>query len=158
VLRSGNKKAAAFTFLGDCLKGWVVVGSVVYWGEQWGILDNGVAYVAMAVFFGHLWPIFFNFKGGKGVATALGILFGMNIWLGVAALVSWLVVFYAFRYSSLAALITAVFAPFYYGLLFGPDIQLSAVTVISMLLVYRHRRNIADLLKGKEKRMRQEKR
>jgi glycerol-3-phosphate acyltransferase PlsY len=112
-----------------------------------------VALVALAVFVGHLWPVFFRFVGGKGVATALGVLFGLNVWLGLATLVTWLVVAYAFRYSSLAALVAAIFAPFYYGLLFGANEILFAVIVMSALLLIRHGKNIANLLAGKESRI-----
>ncbi|NEX60861.1 glycerol-3-phosphate 1-O-acyltransferase PlsY [Noviherbaspirillum galbum] len=153
VLRSGNKAAAALTLLGDALKGLVPVWWVQQYGMDYGIGDNGVALVALAVFIGHLWPVFFRFVGGKGVATALGVLIGLNGWLGLATLVTWLVIAYAFRYSSLAALVAAVFAPFYYGLLFGTDIKLLAVLVMSGLLVYRHRKNIANLIAGKESRI-----
>jgi glycerol-3-phosphate acyltransferase PlsY len=112
-----------------------------------------VALVAIAVFLGHLWPVFFRFVGGKGVATALGVLLGLNVWLGLATLVTWLVIAYAFRYSSLAALVAAVFAPFYYGLLFGADEKLFAVIAMSLLLIYRHAGNIANLMAGKESRL-----
>jgi glycerol-3-phosphate acyltransferase PlsY len=105
------------------------------------------------VFLGHLWPVFFRFVGGKGVATALGVLIGLNIYLGLATLVTWLAIAYALRYSSLAALMSAVFAPFYYALLFGVDEKLFAVLAMSVLLVYRHRQNIANLLAGKEGRL-----
>ena len=97
--------------------------------------------------------MFFRFVGGKGVATALGVLLGLNVWLGLATLVTWLVVAYAFRYSSLAALVAAVFAPFYYGLLFGADEKLFAVVIMSALLLYRHGKNIANLMAGKESRI-----
>jgi glycerol-3-phosphate acyltransferase PlsY len=123
VLRSGNKAAAI------------------------------IAMVALAVFLGHLWPIFFRFVGGKGVATALGVLVALNPWLGLATLVTWLVVAYAFRYSSLAALIAALFAPFYYGLLFGVDEKLFAVVAMCMLLGFRHSKNISNLIAGKESRI-----
>jgi glycerol-3-phosphate acyltransferase PlsY len=112
-----------------------------------------VALVAIAVFLGHLWPVFFRFVGGKGVATALGVLLGLNVWLGLATLVTWLVVAYAFRYSSLAALVAAIFAPFYYGLLFGADEKLFAVIAMSLLLLYRHSSNISNLMAGKESRI-----
>ncbi|HYD63436.1 MAG TPA: glycerol-3-phosphate acyltransferase, partial [Noviherbaspirillum sp.] len=123
------------------------------YGEQFGVGDIGVALVAITVFLGHLWPVFFRFVGGKGVATALGILLALNGWLGLATLVTWLVIAYAFRYSSLAALVASIFAPFYYGLLFGVDAKLLAVGVMSALLIYRHRQNIANLLAGKESRI-----
>lgn len=153
VLRSGNKKAAVITLIADCAKGWLAVWLVQQYGAEFGIGDNGVALVALAVFAGHLWPVYFRFDGGKGVATALGVLLGLNVWLGLATLATWLVIAYAFRYSSLAALISAVFAPFYYGLMFGADIKLLAVAVMSALLVYRHGKNIGNLLSGKESRI-----
>lgn len=153
VLRTGNKLAAVLTLLGDCVKGWIAVGLAVYFDERLGLGNAGIALVAVAVFAGHLWPLFFRFKGGKGVATALGVLLGLNPVLGLATLVTWVVVAYAFRYSSLAALISSVFAPFYYTLLFGIDMRLAAVGLMSVLLIYRHRKNIANLLSGKESRL-----
>jgi acyl phosphate:glycerol-3-phosphate acyltransferase len=153
VLRSGNKAAAAMTLLGDALKGLIPVWWVQQYGDQYGIGDAGVALVALAVFIGHLWPVFFRFVGGKGVATALGVLIGLNGWLGLATMITWLVIAYAFRYSSLAALIASIFAPFYYGLLFGTDIKLLGILIMSGLLVYRHRNNIANLIAGKESRI-----
>jgi glycerol-3-phosphate acyltransferase PlsY len=153
VLRSGSKKAAIATLIGDGAKGWLAVFLAVKFGPQYGLDDAGIALVSIAVFLGHLWPVFFRFVGGKGVATALGVLLGLNGWLGLATLVTWLVVAYAFRYSSLAALIAAVFAPFYYGLLFGVDEILFAVTAMSALLLWRHSGNIANLIAGKESRI-----
>ena len=153
VLRSGNRYAAMATLLGDCVKGWFAVWLAQKYGPQYGVEDSGIALVAIAVFVGHLWPVFFRFAGGKGVATALGVLLGINVWLGVATLVTWLAVAYAFRYSSLAALIASVFAPFYYGLLFGVDAILLAVLAMSGLLIYRHGKNIGNLLAGKESRI-----
>jgi glycerol-3-phosphate acyltransferase PlsY len=158
VLRSGSKKAAIATLVGDCLKGVVAVALAVWlansrYSERFDFDDSGVALVAIAVFLGHLWPVFFRFVGGKGVATALGVLFGLNIWLGLATLVTWLVIAYAFRYSSLAALVAAVFAPFYYGLLFGVDDKLFAVVAMSALLLFRHSKNISNLIAGKESRI-----
>ena len=157
VLRSGSKKAAIATLVGDCVKGWVPVAVAVWlaahYDQRFDFGDGGVALVAIAVFVGHLWPVFFRFVGGKGVATALGVLLGLNPWLGLATLVTWLAVAYAFRYSSLAALVAAVFAPFYYGLLFGVDDKLFAVVVMSALLLWRHGKNISNLLAGKESRI-----
>ncbi len=153
VLRTGNKKAAALTLLGDCLKGWVPVALAVGFDERLGLGSAGIALVAVAVFAGHLWPVFFRFKGGKGVATALGVLLGLNPLLGLATLITWCVVAYAFRYSSLAALVAAVFAPFYYTLLFGIDAVSLAVLVMSALLIWRHKNNIGNLLAGKESRI-----
>lgn len=153
VLRSGNKAAAVLTLLGDGAKGWLAVWLTVNFGEQFGLGDTAVALVTLAVFLGHLWPVFFKFVGGKGVATALGVLLGINPWLGLASLITWIVVVYAFRYSSLGALIAAIFAPFYYGLLFGPDPKLLAIFIMSGLLVYRHSSNIGNLMQGKESRL-----
>jgi glycerol-3-phosphate acyltransferase PlsY len=154
VLRSGNKKAAILTLLGDAAKGLVAVLLAKYVGPEFGLDDTGIALVAIAVFLGHLWPIFFRFIGGKGVATALGVLLALNLWLGIATLITWLAVAYAFRYSSLAALIASIFAPFYYALMFGTaDPILLAVTAMSVLLIARHRKNIGNLLSGKETRI-----
>ncbi|MFZ6656826.1 glycerol-3-phosphate 1-O-acyltransferase PlsY [Undibacterium sp. TJN19] len=153
VLRSGNKAAAVLTLLGDAVKGWFAVWLAMTYATQFQLDDGSIAIVALAVFLGHLWPVFFKFVGGKGVATAAGVLIGINIWLGVATLVTWMVVAFAFRYSSLAALIAAIFAPLYYGFLFGPDVKLLAVFIMSGLLVYRHRQNIANLMNGKESRL-----
>jgi glycerol-3-phosphate acyltransferase PlsY len=153
VLRSGNKTAAVLTLLGDGLKGWLAVWLADQFGARFNTGDSTVALVAIAVFLGHLWPVFFKFVGGKGVATALGVLLALNGWLGLATLVTWVVVAYAFRYSSLAALISALFAPFYYALLFGIDTKLIAVSVMTALLLYRHSANIGNLLAGKESRI-----
>jgi glycerol-3-phosphate acyltransferase PlsY len=153
VLRSGNKKAAIATLVGDAAKGWLAVWLAIRFADRFGVDDTGIALVALAVFIGHLWPVFFRFVGGKGVATALGVLIGLNVWLGLATLATWLIVAYAFRYSSLAALIASIFAPFYYGLLFGVDEILFAVAAMSALLLYRHAKNISNLLAGKESRI-----
>lgn len=153
VLRSGNKGAAIMTLLGDGAKGWLAVFLTDHFASALGVGDTAVALVAIAVFLGHLWPVFFRFVGGKGVATALGVLLGINPWLGLATLATWLIIAYAFRYSSLAALVAALFAPFYYGLLFGVDPILLAVIVMSVLLAYRHSQNIANLLSGKESKI-----
>ena len=153
VLRSGNKGAAIMTLLGDGAKGWLAVFLADHFASALGVGDTAVALVAIAVFLGHLWPVFFRFVGGKGVATALGVLLGINPWLGLATLATWLIIAYAFRYSSLAALVAALFAPFYYGLLFGVDPILLAVIVMSALLAYRHSQNIANLLSGKESKI-----
>ncbi len=153
VLRSGNKAAAIMTLIGDGAKGWLAVWLAIRYQDQLQIGDASIALVAIAVFLGHLWPVFFRFAGGKGVATALGVLLGLNPWLGLATLVTWLAVAFAFRYSSLAALVAALFAPFYYGLLFGVEPQLFAVFVMSALLAFRHSKNISNLLAGKESRI-----
>ncbi|MFT5643476.1 MAG: glycerol-3-phosphate acyltransferase PlsY [Janthinobacterium sp.] len=157
VLRSGNKAAALVTLLGDAAKGWLAVWLAERYAQPLGVAASSVmlvvALVAIAVFLGHLWPVFFRFIGGKGVATALGVLIGLNLYLGLATMVTWLVIAYAFRYSSLAALMSALFAPFYYGLLFGVDEKLWAVMLMSILLAYRHSQNISNLLAGKEGRL-----
>jgi len=153
VLRSGNKAAALVTLLGDGAKGWLAVWLANRYALQLGVGDLAVALVALSVFLGHLWPVFFRFVGGKGVATALGVLIGLDVYLGLGTLVTWLGIAYAFRYSSFAALMSAVFAPFYYALLFGVDEKLWAVLAMSVLLVYRHSKNIANLLAGKEGRL-----
>ncbi|WP_338766708.1 glycerol-3-phosphate 1-O-acyltransferase PlsY [Massilia sp. METH4] len=153
VLRSGNKGAAVWTLIGDAFKGWLAVWLTIHFQKQLGIGDGTIAIVALAVFVGHLWPVFFRFEGGKGVATAAGVLLALDIWLGLATLATWLIVAYAFRYSSLAALVASVFAPFYYGLLFGVEPQLFAVVVMCGLLIWRHARNIGNLMAGKESRI-----
>jgi glycerol-3-phosphate acyltransferase PlsY len=153
VLRTGNKLAAALTLLGDCVKGVVPVALAVYFDEQLALGNAGIALVSFAVFAGHVWPLFFRFKGGKGVATALGVLLGLNPILGFATLLTWIVIAYAFRYSSLAALISALFAPFYYTLLFGLNPIGFAVVVMSAVLIWRHRGNIGNLIAGKESKI-----
>ena len=157
VLRSGNKLAALLTLVGDCAKGWVVVAISAALDERLGLGEAGIALVAMAAFAGHLWPLYHGFKGGKGVATALGVLLGLHPAIGLATLVTWLIVARATRYSSLSALVSAVFAPAYYWLLFGMHVQLFAIIVMSALLIYRHRGNIANLIAGKESRIGQKK-
>jgi glycerol-3-phosphate acyltransferase PlsY len=153
VLRSGNKGAAVATLFLDASKGWLAVWLAAAFGWRFGITDTGVAAVALAVFVGHLYPIFFGFEGGKGVSTALGVLVALAWWLGLASLATWGVIVFFFRYSSLAALVTAVFAPFYYALLVGIDADLVAIVIMSALIVYRHRKNIANLIAGKESRI-----
>jgi acyl phosphate:glycerol-3-phosphate acyltransferase len=153
VLRSGSKKAAILTLLGDAAKGWVVVFPIQMFGADYGFGSTTVALVALAAFCGHLWPVYTGFAGGKGVATALGVLLGLSPWLGGAVLVTWLVVAYAFRYSSLAALIAAIFAPMYCILLFGIDARFLAVLVMSALLVMRHIQNIRNLAEGTESKI-----
>jgi acyl phosphate:glycerol-3-phosphate acyltransferase len=153
VLRSGNKAAAIFTLLGDAAKGWLAVWLVVQFGEAYGLEDGSVALVALAVFLGHLWPVFFKFVGGKGVATALGVLIGVNPFLGLAVALTWLLVAFVSRYSSLSALIAAGLSPLYYGLYFGSDVILPALFIMSGLLFYRHRQNIVNLMTGKESKI-----
>ena len=158
VLRSGNKFAAVVTLLLDGLKGWLPVVLVRWFGHGYGLEDGTIAAVGLAAFLGHLYPVFFQFKGGKGVATAAGVLFGVDWLLGLATLATWVIIAFFSRYSSLAALAAAVFAPLYY--LFGDraawyvDKQiLLAIFAISAILVYRHRENITKLLKGTESRL-----
>ncbi len=150
VLRSGKKAAAALTLLGDAAKGWLAVWLAQYFMPGDYML---VAAVALAVFLGHLFPVFLRFKGGKGVATALGVLLALNVWLGLAALATWLLVALVFRWSSLAALLAAVGAPIYAILLTMPREYVLVSAVISLLLIWRHKGNIQNLLAGKESRI-----
>lgn len=153
VLRSGNKTAAILTLLGDAFKGWLAVWLVNHFGARYGLDDDAVALAAIAVFLGHLYPVFFRFKGGKGVATAAGVLLAINPVLGLATMLTWLIIAFFFRYSSLAALAAAVFAPLFDGFLFGANIIALAVVAMSSLLIWRHRGNIAKLMAGKESRI-----
>ncbi|NHZ61789.1 glycerol-3-phosphate 1-O-acyltransferase PlsY [Massilia genomosp. 1] len=153
VLRSGNKGAAIATLIGDAAKGWFAVWLAILLAPKFGVGTAGIALVAIAVFLGHLWPVFFRFVGGKGVATALGVLLGINIWLGLATALVWLAVAYTFRYSSLAALVASVFAPLYVGVMFGINELFFAVVAMSSLLLYRHNQNIANLMAGKESKI-----
>lgn len=149
VLRSGNKGAAAVTLLGDAAKGWLAV----FLAQQSGLPTSGVALVALAVFFGHLFPVFLKFKGGKGVATAAGVLLALDPWLGLATLGTWLFIAYTLRYSSLAALIAAAAAPIYAGMLWGTDGLVLAVGIMSMALIGKHWQNLQRLLAGSEPRI-----
>jgi acyl phosphate:glycerol-3-phosphate acyltransferase len=158
VLRSGSKAAAIVTLLLDALKGLLPVLAVRFFGRAYGMEEGTIAIVGLAAFLGHLWPVFFRFQGGKGVATFLGVVFGIDLVLGVATGATWLIIAFFFRYSSLASLVAAVFAPAYY--LLGDRIQwyadariAFALFVMAMLLAYRHRENIARLLQGKEARL-----
>src|SRR5450759_4897833 len=154
VLRTGKKLAAALTLAGDCGKGALAVLLARYFATDYGVDTSGIALVALAVFLGHLYPVFFRFKGGKGVATAFGILCAVNLWLGLATLASWLVIVLIFRMVSLASIIAAVFAPFYIVWLFGTASPLlPAVLAIAALLIYRHKENIQRLLAGQESRI-----
>ena len=153
VLRSGNKVAAVLTLLLDALKGFVPVWCAAQFGAAYGLLDGTMAMVGLAAFLGHLWPVFFKFEGGKGVATAAGVLFGFNPLLGLATLATWLIVAFFFRYSSLASLVSALFAPFYQVLIWGGGAVAWAAVAMSLLLVWRHSANIQKLLKGTESRL-----
>ncbi|WP_333991719.1 glycerol-3-phosphate 1-O-acyltransferase PlsY [Burkholderia orbicola] len=152
VLRSGNKKAAILTLVGDAFKGWIAV----WLARHFGLPDVAIAWVAIAVFLGHLYPVFFRFQGGKGVATAAGVLLAVHPVLGLATALTWLIVAFFFRYSSLAALVAAVFAPVFDVFLFGMpghNPVAWAVLAMSVLLVWRHRGNISKLLAGQESRI-----
>ena len=153
VLRSGNKAAAVLTLLLDALKGAVPVLLVKLYGAAYGLDEGTLALVAIAAFLGHLWPLFFHFKGGKGVATAAGVLLALNPWLGLATLATWIIIATFTRYSSLAALVSAVFAPFYQVLIWGGGPVAIAVFVMGALLVWRHRANIQKLLNGTESKL-----
>ena len=158
VLRSGSKKAAVITLLFDALKGWLPVLAVRYFGKPYGLEEGTAALVGLAAFLGHLWPVFFGFKGGKGVATALGVLFGVDLYLGLVVGATWLFVAYVSRYSSLSSLVAAVFAPAYYllgdGALWRTEKAITlALVVMGGLLIYRHNENIGRLIAGKESKL-----
>ncbi len=158
VLRSGNKGAAIATLLLDALKGWLPVVLVKGFGADYGLGDGAVAAVALAAFIGHLYPVFFQFKGGKGVATAAGVVLGIHWVLGGATLATFAIVVFFSRYVSLASIAAAVFAPFFYLLgdraVWNVDTTIVlALVTIGALLVYRHRENISKLLKGTESRL-----
>ena len=158
VLRSGSKVAAIVTLLLDAAKGWLPVVLVQAYGQPYGLGEGTLAGVGFAAFIGHLYPVFFRFQGGKGVATALGVLLGLNIWLALATLLTFAIMAFFFRYVSLASIVAAVFAPAY--LLLGDGVawqasraSLLAVAVMGLLLVWRHRLNIDRLLAGKEAKL-----
>ncbi len=158
VLRSGSKAAAIVTLLLDAFKGWLPVVLVRWFGKPYGMEDGTVALVGFAAFIGHLWPVYFGFKGGKGVATFLGVVFGVDLLLGLATGATWLIIAWFFRYSSLASLISAAFVPVFY--LMGDRLQwyaersiMLALFAMALTLAYRHRENINRLLEGKESRL-----
>ena len=153
VLRSGNKWAAALTLIGDGAKGWLAVALVKYLGARYGLGVETVALVGIAVFLGHLYPVFHGFAGGKGVATAGGVLFGLSPLLGLATALTWVIIAYFFRYSSLAALVSAAFAPLFYVFAFGADVTVFTMAAMSVFLLYRHWDNVGRLMAGKEKRI-----
>ncbi len=157
VLRSGNKIAAALTLLLDAFKGWLPVWLVLHWGGEWGLGSAALAAVGLAAFLGHVYPVFFRFQGGKGVATAAGVLLGFEPLLGLLVLLSWVLTLWLARYSSLSAIVAALAAPLLYGLV-GPwaglwPLQvplLLAIAAMSLLLLWRHAGNIQRLLAGQE--------
>lgn len=149
VLRSGNKKAALFTLVGDALKGWVAV----FAAQQADLGGTAVGLVALAVFFGHLFPIFLKFRGGKGVATGAGVLLALDPLLGLAVAVTWILTAFTFRYSSLAAVVAAALAPVYVGLGRGMDPLIIVVGIIALALIGKHWPNIQRLLAGQESRI-----
>ncbi|WP_404299581.1 glycerol-3-phosphate 1-O-acyltransferase PlsY [Alicycliphilus denitrificans] len=158
VLRSGSKAAAVITLLLDAAKGWLPVALVRWFGAPHGLEEGTQALVGLAAFLGHLWPVFFRFEGGKGVATALGVLLGISGWLGLATLLTWGIIVFFFRYSSLASLVAAVFAPFFYvlgaGMAWYSDARVGVtIAVMSGLLAWRHKANIQRLIQGKESRL-----
>ena len=159
VLRSGNKKAAVLTLLFDAVKGWVPVAVLLHFGAAYGLAEGVAAAAGLAAFLGHLYPIFFRFEGGKGVATALGVLMGVSPLLGLAVAITWLGIAWYFRYSSLAALLAAVLAPVYYAMAAdGPLWDFNGaifgmLCVMGILLVWRHRDNVNRLLAGTETKL-----
>ena len=158
VLRSGHKGAALATLLLDALKGWLPVFAVQQWGGAYGMGLTTAALAGLAAFLGHLYPVFFAFQGGKGVATALGALVGVAWLLGLATGISWLVIAFFFRYSSLASIVAALFAPAYY--LLGGNIAwplepgvFFTLLAMGLLLIWRHRENIRRLWAGTESKL-----
>ncbi len=150
VLRTGHKGAALFTLLGDAGKGWLAVFLAIHYAPAYGLADFTAGLVALAVFFGHLYPIFLGFKGGKGVATAAGVLLAINPWLGLATLATWLLIAFTLRYSSLAALVASAAAPLYAILTWGSDGRVVVVAVIAMALIGKHWPNLQRLMAGSE--------
>lgn len=160
VLRSGNKKAALLTLIGDAAKGWFAVWTVSRLGGWWlpaEMLPLALTLVAVAVFIGHVFPLFLRFKGGKGVATAAGVLLGLSPWLGAGTIAAWLVVAVLSRYSSLAAVCAAIFAPLASVWLFGFRLPVLGVLAMSIILIWRHSDNIKRLLAGTESKIGQKK-
>lgn len=153
VLRSGKKAAAVLTLLGDAGKGWLAVVLAQHFAQSWNLTGEVVAVVALAVFLGHVFPIFLRFQGGKGVATAVGVLLGLNLWVGLLAIITWLLVVMIWRISSLSALVAALFAPINALIFIGFDINVLAILVMSLILIWRHKSNIANLVAGKEGRV-----
>ena len=153
VLRSGHRAAAILTLVLDALKGYVPVVLALVFAQRFDFGETTVAFVGLAAFLGHLWPLFFRFEGGKGVATAAGVLFGFNPWLGAATLLTWVIIAAFFRYSSLASIVSALFAPFYQLLIWEASPLALAIAVMSLLLIWRHSGNIRKLLAGTESKL-----
>ena len=153
VLRSGNKAAAILTLLGDAGKGWVAVVLAQHWAPVWGLDSKVIAAVALLVFLGHIWPVFLRFKGGRGVATAVGVVLGLNLWSGILAIITWIIVALIWRFSSLSALVAAILTPVYAWIFLGSDVSTLVILVISLLIIWRHKSNIANLVAGKETRI-----
>ncbi len=153
VLRSGNKAAALLTLVLDALKGYLPVLAVLVWGPRVGLGETTAAFVGLAAFVGHVWPVFFRFQGGKGVATAAGVLMAVNPLLGLATLLSFGIIVAFSRYVSLASVVAAVFAPFYQALIWGLEPSIVALTAMGLLLVWRHEGNIRKLLAGTESKL-----
>jgi glycerol-3-phosphate acyltransferase PlsY len=153
VLRSGNRTAALLTLAFDALKGYVPVALALVYAPRLGLSEMAVAFVGLAAFLGHLWPVFFRFQGGKGVATAAGVLLALQPGLGLATLVSWVLIAAFFRFSSLASIVAALFAPFYQLLIWGVEPALACIVPMSLLLIWRHEGNIRKLLNGTESRI-----
>ena len=153
VLRSGSKAAAILTLVFDALKGYLPVLAVLVWGERWGLGEGSAALVGLAAFLGHLWPVFFRFKGGKGVATAAGVLFALNPLLGVATLATFAILVYFTRLVSLASIVAALFAPLYEALIWDMGPIVGAAGLMGLLLVWRHEANIKRLFAGTESRL-----
>lgn len=153
VLRTGKKAAAVVTLLGDAGKGWVAIIAARYLGNILGLGDELVAGGAIAVFLGHLFPVFLAFKGGKGVATSAGVLLGLDPWLGILVIFTWIIIAAVSRISSLSALLSALVAPLYTHFLLEKEILTVTIAILSMLLILKHRSNIANLIAGKEGRI-----
>ena len=153
VLRSGNRSAALLTLALDALKGYVPVLLVLIYGPRVGLGEATAAFVGLAAYLGHLWPVFFGFKGGKGVATATGVLFAINPMLGVAALASFALILLFSRYVSLAAMVAAAFAPFYQVLIWGVEPAVLAIAVMALLVIWRHEANMRRLFAGNESKL-----
>jgi len=157
VLRSGKKAAAVFTLLGDAGKGWLAIVLAQSFAPAWNMGHEAIAAAALAVFLGHVFPVFLRFQGGKGVATAVGVLLGLNPTLGLLAIATWIMIAVTTRYSSLSALIAAALAPVYAYFILDTTLNTLAVLMMSVLLIWRHQANIANLIAGKESRIGQKK-